>query len=43
MNLMDLSKAFETINNHLQLAKLYTYGFSEQGLFVKLKTKEKDQ
>ena len=31
---MDLSKAFDTINYHLQLVKLYTYGFSKQALAI---------
>ena len=29
---MDISKAFDTINNGLPLAKLKAYGFSKQAL-----------
>ena len=32
--LMDLSKAFDTINHPLFLANLYAYGFSKQSLAV---------
>ena len=32
--LMDLSKAFETINLPLLLAKLHAYGFSKQALAI---------
>ena len=30
--LMDLSKAFSTINHQLLIAKLHTYGFSAEAL-----------
>ena len=45
--LIELSKAFDMINQPLLSAKLHTYGLSKQALamqvFVKPKTKDKDQ
>ena len=32
--LMDLSKALDTINHHLLLAKLHAHGFSKQALAI---------
>ena len=33
--LMDLSKAFDTINRNLSIAKSYAYGFEKQALKLK--------